>query len=657
MSNRLYRAAVFVAAVMAGVAVCAAPAAAAPVHALPAHALPAHALPAHAPPVPAMPIKVPGARGPGMTGQQLAVTPDRVTLTGVRDGMVESRLTASPRRFAAALRAESSTDAAPAAVTPHTKLYTVKFKVTSLPGHPGSFASLQLVNTDNANLFDEGFPVQNGVVTTQVPAGDYGASILFVDATSKGYTSAHLVTIGNFKVTGTSKVTTITVNEKTANVPISVSTPHPATEDTMGVDVYQMDGTGKNGGSNEFTDSGVPEFRIYVNAQTAPKVGSIHYVAYWGGAGTSASSPYRYDLAFGSDDIPANEHFTATSSDLATVHQELSSDPAAGSKPGYLELTPVDRWALITGYGDSYPDSGGKATMPGELTDYLGTGDGGGWQQLTQIKNLGIIQDDPLTFQAGHQYTLNWAHGPLAPALGQNTGPSHCDACTAGSTMSLSFATFGDSTPSHYGFYLPKGGTYQLTLSRGSTTLAKNDYLGATVTGIPDTPAVYHVVATDNVSKIHGVSQSSQTDTVLNIPYTPKPTPGSALPAGDRCTGQTASTPCEILPALTLNYQLASNDYNTSSATTQQMGLTVGHVSYNGAGSHAAIKTAAVWVSFNDGKTWQQATLTGTNGHYTVRWANPASAKGTDPDLRVTATDALGGSITQTITNAYTIAK
>jgi hypothetical protein len=87
------------------------------------------------------------------------------------------------------------------------------------------------------------------------------------------------------------------------------------------------------------------------------------------------------------------------------------------------------------------------------------------------------------------------------------------------------------------------------------------------------------------------------------------------------------------------------------------MRLLVGHVSYNGAGSTAAIKPVTVSVSFNGGKTWQQATLTGSGGSYTATWPNPASAKGTDPSLRVTATDALGGSITQTITSAYTIAR
>ena len=130
----------------------------------------------------------------------------------------------------------------------------------------------------------------------------------------------------------------------------------------------------------------------------------------------------------------------------------------------------------------------------------------------------------------------------------------------------------------------------------------------------------------------------------------------STLPSTDGCYGQSASTPCEVLPALTLDYRLVSNEDNTSSAPIQRMDLTVGHVSYDGAGSHARITSAAVSVSFDGGTTWTPATVAGADGHYVALWPDPASARGTDPELKVSATDAAGGAITQTIASAYTIA-
>jgi hypothetical protein len=104
------------------------------------------------------------------------------------------------------------------------------------------------------------------------------------------------------------------------------------------------------------------------------------------------------------------------------------------------------------------------------------------------------------------------------------------------------------------------------------------------------------------------------------------------------------------MPALTLNYRLASNQSNTSALAEQTMDLTVGHLSYDGRGSHAAITSAAVSVSFDGGATWQPAALTGGAGSYHATWRNTGSAA---PALRVTATDAAGGSLTQTVTAAY----
>jgi hypothetical protein len=107
------------------------------------------------------------------------------------------------------------------------------------------------------------------------------------------------------------------------------------------------------------------------------------------------------------------------------------------------------------------------------------------------------------------------------------------------------------------------------------------------------------------------------------------------------------------MPALTLNYRLDTDQSNASALSEQTMHLTVGHLSYDGHGSHAAITSAAVSVSFDGGTTWQQATLTGSAGSYDATWKNTGT---TAPVLKVTAEDAAGGSITQTITDAYGIA-
>jgi hypothetical protein len=62
------------------------------------------------------------------------------------------------------------------------------------------------------------------------------------------------------------------------------------------------------------------------------------------------------------------------------------------------------------------------------------------------------------------------------------------------------------------------------------------------------------------------------------------------------------------------------------------------------------VTRASVAVSFDGGKTWHAAKVTGRAGNYTATFTAPA---GVTVSLRTSAADASGGSVTETITNAY----
>ena len=55
-------------------------------------------------------------------------------------------------------------------------------------------------------------------------------------------------------------------------------------------------------------------------------------------------------------------------------------------------------------------------------------------------------------------------------------------------------------------------------------------------------------------------------------------------------------------------------------------------------------------MSFDGGTTWQPATVTGSGTSYQASYTAPAGSLVT---LKVTATDAAGGQISETITSAY----
>ena len=57
-------------------------------------------------------------------------------------------------------------------------------------------------------------------------------------------------------------------------------------------------------------------------------------------------------------------------------------------------------------------------------------------------------------------------------------------------------------------------------------------------------------------------------------------------------------------------------------------------------------------VSVNGGKTWRPAKITGHNGSYTATFQAQA---GEQVSLRTSAADAAGGSVTETLFNAYQV--
>ena len=588
--------------------------------------------------------------------------PPGVTLTSISGNVAHGSLSASSgRQFAAALRGplpggltNMSLDAAgaPQAARPGYPLHILQINVTDLTGQPASNVDVVLVNADDATKENVDVPIVNGVGRIAVPAGDYCTSAVFIDEGTQGFTAMRLVTRTDFTVpgiSGTSGVTDESIDERTATSAVSASTPRPATEDVVGANVIRLDASG-NPGFTLQAATATGGLGMYVNAQPAATTGKLLYVAQWGGTAPSASDGYRYDAAFSFDHIPADEHFSVRDSQIATVHQHFYTDPAAGAAQGSLLSGPVDQAANFFGI----LASGSSETMPGNLTQYLGTAAGGGWAQIDFTSNREFVSSDPRTFAAQGQYSLDWTHGPLAPTLGQHADAQTCDACTAGSTFSMAFPVFGDSKPDHAGTPLAPNITSHITLYRDGVTLADTTGLRAVATGVPAGPATYRAVLDTDLTAVPGFSQSTQTHTDLTVPYAPALT--TTLPAEDDCAGQAAASPCEILPALTLDYQLATDELNTSGSAVQEMNLLAGHVSYDGAGSRAPITSAAVSVSFDGGATWHEAVVRGFGGHYTATWPNPAAARGTDPEIRVTATDAIGGSITQTITHAYTIA-
>ena len=118
------------------------------------------------------------------------------------------------------------------------------------------------------------------------------------------------------------------------------------------------------------------------------------------------------------------------------------------------------------------------------------------------------------------------------------------------------------------------------------------------------------------------------------------------MPIGWTCGNHINS--CVVQPMMTLGYAVAGLSLHGSTRPGPQvLHLTAGHLQLAKA---APVTEAAVSVSFDGGKTWHRAKVTGHGGSYTATFTAPA---GVTVSLRTSAADAAGGSIAETITSAY----
>jgi hypothetical protein len=601
--------------------------------------------------------------------------PPGVTLTSVEGSTAQGYLApGSAAEFAAGLRQRIAADVAAGnrpgstplsggltgmtvagtrtagGVTPHYPLHILQVTATDALGAPADTEAF-VMNDDSLSREATYLPVAGGVGRIAVPAGNYSLVTVFPTWDDEGnLTDLRQVTALDVTVPDTGTAPAVGLDARTATSTVGFSTPRPSVREVTGLDVERFDATGQAAaGVGVETWSGTA--RVAVAPAPAPTVGRLQFRARFDTVATDPADAYRYDAAFSADHIDADQSYAADPSRLATVHHTFSADPAADPVASLL-AGPYD-----SGYLSGTEEVSGYTflTLPTRLTEYVQTYPGSQWSE-TVGASTAMMHGEARAFAGGRTYDIDWLHGPLAPTAGVHHTDDYdyeCLMCAAGSTVSLGYEPMGDSTPDHLGFAFQET---SLTAYADGQPVVTNPYASAVLTGVPDGAATYRFVLTTDSGGDPGISQSTHTVTDLTVKRPAAPDPASALPPTQRCEGGSADTPCQILPALNLTYDLATDQDNTSTSAVQAMAVTVGHISYDGKGSTAPITSLTVRVSFDGGTTWHSAAVAGAHGHYAALWSNPASAAGTSPMLQVTAKDALGGSVQQTVTDAYTVA-
>jgi hypothetical protein len=539
---------------------------------------------------------------------------------------------------------------------------------TNLAGKPDTGDEVLVINADNADRFGAGefftgsaSVFYHGVAKFSVPVGHYWAVGFFADGNA-----LYQPILPQFTV---SRNTTVSIRERAANSELTITTPRPS---VLGQAVLQVVRAGAAGPAFSVVSTTFPGFPVFVSPTVKrPTVGTL--ATYTSGqllSPASAPAPYFYNIADQDrSGLVHSQRITVTQASLATVTARYYADvPSTGvTLPDGYYPGQVNTGEAF-GYGLSVPE---------QRTEYYTAGSPpvtwfDTFFQTTANYDAGQY-DNGQTFRPGEVTTDDWNAYPLHTTLDPNGagavakgpgGPVLVSANRAGDTLTLYLSPFGDNDPGHNSFGYSSVFDGGQTKTSGSYEIEENGKKiasGNPLKSLGEFGGFFtRVKLASGTGTVTAILDSSQTgewytlSTQTQTAWTWRSAPAArgTVPAGWACDWSRDSGPtgrdCTPQPLLTLDYTVAGLNL-TGTAPPGSQAVTV-HVAPMALTAASKITSLTAQVSFDDGKTWQPATVTGSGDIYRAAFTAPASAL---VSLRVSAADAAGSQIAETITRGY----
>lgn len=549
-------------------------------------------------------------------------------------------------------------------------MHTVTVAALDERGRPANDGSVLLWNTDAGirTPFLAVFSFFNGVAKASVPSGDYSAIASFATEAATPTGNAHrdgngkmlwnfrVVVVPDFKVAHDA---TVHVDARIATSAVTMVTPRPAQVVANDFSLYRVS---KDGSALGFDLLVYPGSLIRVAPTSHPaKVGQLFSGVRAVLASPSGSGlPYVYNLAYASSGIIPKEHYVVGQQTLATVDASYFSDVASA---GMRVQTGIFPYELRYGLGSAeieYPIS-----LPRREIEY-DTGDPsilwvGFLTRTTAANGTQILQiEDDNSYLPGQEVTESWDRYPLHPAgnlslLGASDPvPTILPVTRAGNILTIKqLFPFSDNQAGHRG-YLNSTDSGSWEVDQNGVEVAEGDVPKSSVWQAKLGPKPSTVQLTLDTARTGGgfeLSTRSQTVWTWQSAFVGKP---ATIPKNWACPvslgGSAPNRHCAAEPLLTLNYAVAGLALDGSVAPgLQTLGISVGHLQL---ASAAKISGMSVQVSYDDGATWQDASVTGkADAGFRATFQTPATAN--DVTLRVSAGDTAGDGVTETIVHAY----
>ncbi|WP_437025282.1 hypothetical protein [Streptomyces sp. enrichment culture] len=594
-----------------------------------------------------VPVEIEG-RAPGVVDG--TVTAQRAPEFGA--ALAEAAASAAPdgasgrpgRLFGTAesLRLDTSTQDAVDAPSSEDATHPLELRALDAAGAPYGM-QVSVANLDDGSKYTNYVTLPDGRTTIDVPAGHYEIAGYFPTYRSGVLTELRFV-VRDISVTGAG---TVTLDARTATAEVGTTTPRPAETVTNGMTYLLQDDSGDTVVAYGWISKEAAP--LLLSPAAASPVGTRRIVLEeHDRSPQDARHPYTYDLSFTLEGrIGEDQHRVVRRRDLAALDRGYYADvPRRTGQARFAAHPFMDGGFALYQY----------FAAPQRRTEYvLGSPDITYGDTITATPDgRAATRLAPATYRAGSTVRTDLLRGPLAPGFAEpilEDAAFSCGACRQDDMLQLRVDQLLDSDGHGYlDLNSPGKITSRLTLlSPDGTPLADTKHPYATV-GAPAEPGTYRLVY-DQTRTGDWFRQASVSRTEWT--FTSGHSATRTVPAGYQCADGTAER-CSALPLVTATARLHTGIDGTMPVGPARMDLAFGHAPSAKGG---AIRDAKAEVSFDGGTTWRTARLSRqADGRYTARWSNPRSAQGQDVMLRLWARDADGGTLTRTVTAAYTVA-
>jgi subtilisin family serine protease len=550
-----------------------------------------------------------------------AVSPPTLTVAAGRSAT--ATVTVTPAKAPAGLYSGALTATGPGGTVVRTAIgayqepesYNLSITTLNRAGGPGA-SEVMIADVATGRMY---FDSVMGGLVRRLPAGRYTVAAATYDPARDGETSGHVTTaVRNVQVGRSNEVVLDARRAKPLTIGLDRG---DAAHGTVTVSVAQR--TGGAGGGGQSVNGRRGELWAEPSGDVPGMEFVVSTVFVKKGSDTGETpTPYTYWVTQPVQSrIPANLAFRYGARDFATVkrvvarqgageHLSLYSIPVSVKVPGTVPVLPLGGLRSRDDHHLTVPGVGWVTTLESTLP-------GGGAMTLTS----------PLTMYPPGQHVERWNTAVFGPSFEDEPGLAPA---RTGDVLEGRVPVLGDSQPGRVGWPADED-TGQTVLKRDGKVVMTTPAAGTLdATTVPAGAASYRLETTLRRAGASALSAR------VSVAWTFK--------------SERAAKPV-VLPLGVVRYSPALDDDNRAPAA----GIFTIPLRYERAPGAAAVplKSIAVHVSYDGGKTWTPATMSGTGDRRVATVRHPGKAG--HAALRVTAVDTAGNSVEQAVFNAYAL--